>query len=343
MVNIFEPKKSKLESGLKSKTILIYGSNRTGKTKNLSQSEKPLFLAFEYGLEAIDGINYFPINKWRDFQDYVKQLTDINNEAKAHEMYQTIVIDTADALCRLASNYICNLYGISSIGEDSSGKKGWGRWTELRNEIFKQITLLTNAGFTVAFIAHDTPRIMTKDNGETYEKIYPSGDNKAMSFICDLCGIIGYVCSDYNSDENNNGLSTLYLKDTAAFKAGTRYDFLPASIPAWSLAKLESALNEAIKKQEARDHVKSVEASVIAEEAKIAKKEEEAAKLPIEELINQIGNKIEKMIEKDGNMEAYSRILSDDLGFADFKAQEATEKQREQLEQIIDLLTKKGY
>lgn len=342
MVDIFAPKKSKIESGLKSKTIIIYGSNRTGKSSNLAKAEKPLFLAFEYGLEAISDTNYIPVNKWKDFQDTVKALTDPTKEEKAHELYQTIVIDTADAMCRLATTYICNLYNISSVGEDSTGKKGWGRWTELRTEIFKWITLLTNAGYTVAFIAHDATRTLTKDNGETYTKIYPAGDAKSIDFICDLCGIIGYASSSYNA-EDNTSLSTLYLKDNMAFKAGSRYDFLPASIPNWSLDKLEKALAEAVKKQEERDKVSAVSGDVIAKEKAKERKTAEEKKTPISEMVESIGNKIQGMIAKDGNMDVYSSILMNDIGNPEFKAMEATEKQREQLEIILEALESKGY
>lgn len=116
MVDIFNPSVSQLVGGLDGKLILVYGSNRTGKTFNAVRSKKPLVIGFERGLNAIPGIPFIPISKWGDWTATVEQLTGFN-AAKAHEMYQTIIIDTFDAMGDLASECICNRFGVDTVGQ----------------------------------------------------------------------------------------------------------------------------------------------------------------------------------------------------------------------------------
>ena len=343
MINIFKPQTSKVVKGLEGKSVLIYGDNRTGKTSNLARAEKPIVAAFEYGLEAIDGVPFLPITSWRDWRDFVTQLTDNSKSDTIHDTYKTIIVDTVDAMLSLGADFICTTYGISSIGEDSSGKKGWGRWTEYRAEVSKWILKLTNAGFTVMFIGHTDTRKLALDNGEEYLKIFPRGDKKSIDFICDLCGLIGYARSSYTNEEGKYVNSTLYLKDTMAFKAGGRYDYLPYSIPEWTLEKLDAALVQAITEQEKATGIKAISAVEDLKQKKAASDKKAAEQKTAPELIEAIGNKVRDMIAKDGNKNAYDAILEDELHNKDFRAQEATEKQIEQLEIIYDALVKKGY
>ena len=75
--------------------------------------------------------------------------------------------------------------------------------------------------------------------------------------------------------------------------------------------------------------------------AAIAK--EEATKRPLADIVSDIGSKVAAMVAKNGNKDEYEEILEQELGNREFRAQEATEKQREQLEQILVALTERGY
>ena len=67
MVDIFNPEVSKVIKGMKGKSVLIYGANRTGKTSNLVKAPKPLVCCFENGLNAIDSIKNIKVKKWNDW------------------------------------------------------------------------------------------------------------------------------------------------------------------------------------------------------------------------------------------------------------------------------------
>lgn len=116
MIDIFNPPVSEVVGGLEGKIILIYGTNRTGKTINAVKGEKPFVIGFERGLNAIPGVPFSPITTWRDWTDTVKQLTGPKKE-EAKKLYKTIIIDTMDAMGDLADEYVCQLKGINSIAE----------------------------------------------------------------------------------------------------------------------------------------------------------------------------------------------------------------------------------
>lgn len=118
MTDIFNPQVSRLVGGIEGKSILIYGTNRTGKTYNAVRGKKPLVVAFEKGLNAIDGIPFVPINKWNDWTSTVQQLTGPTMD-KAKEMYQTVIIDTFDSMGALGGEAICARFNCDTVG---SGK-----------------------------------------------------------------------------------------------------------------------------------------------------------------------------------------------------------------------------
>lgn len=115
-VDIFNPLISEVIAGLEGKLLLIYGTNRTGKTLNAVKAKKPFVIAFERGLNAISGVPYQPISCWKDWTDTVKQLTGIKSK-EAKERFNTIIVDTIDAMGNMAADHICALKGVGSIGE----------------------------------------------------------------------------------------------------------------------------------------------------------------------------------------------------------------------------------
>ena len=112
MVDIFNP-----EVGIEGKLILIYGTNSTGKTKNLAKADKPLVCCFENGLGAINGVKNVKIKKWTDWTSFVKQLTSDKTIAEAKKMYSSIIIDTVDGMADLAAEFVCGNFGVARIND----------------------------------------------------------------------------------------------------------------------------------------------------------------------------------------------------------------------------------
>lgn len=117
MIDIFAPQISTVSYDLAGKTLLVYGTNRTGKTKQLTRLPKPCYLAFEAGINGIAGVPFFPMRKWSDYVQFVKQISNEKNVTRAKELYQTIVLDEASVMGSLCSEFVCEKYGVDRISD----------------------------------------------------------------------------------------------------------------------------------------------------------------------------------------------------------------------------------
>ena len=339
-VDIFNPEVSQVVKGIEGKLILIYGTNRTGKTKNLTKAQKPLVCCFENGLGAINGVPNVKIKKWSDWTSFVKQLTSEKTVADAKKLYSSIIVDTIDGMADLASDFICGNFGVARIND---GNRGYGLWKEYGAEINKQLRLLTGAGYTVFFIAHEGERTFQNEKGEEFVRIYPRGDKRVVDPICDLCDIIAYAQLQPQTEDGGAPLSTVYLDGSPAYQAGSRFTHMVREIPEWNIEKLDKALKDAVEAEEEESGMKAATIQEVQKKAAKAKKEEIEKKLSVEELIDIIGSKLQAMTEKEGSIDSYADLMQNLLGTTDFKASQATEAQRQQLEMLIDGLTELGY
>jgi hypothetical protein len=323
-LNIFNPVISTVSHDMAGKTILVYGSNRTGKTKQLSRLPKPYYLAFEKGINGIAGIPFAPIQKWSDFVKINKQLTNLKTLEKAKELYQTIIFDTVQAASLMCEDYICQRYDVTRIKD---GNKGYGLYKEYGTEFAKQINLLTSAGYTVAFISHESTRIFKDQNGEEYEKIYPAGDKRSIDPVCDLVDIIAFA-SVNGLDENGQEIkSSLYMVNTQQYHAGSRFDYLTPCLKEFTAENLQKAISDAVKKQEEVEGIKTVDYSKF-------KQQYENEVLSFEELQEKIKEIAIKLNDVD-RMDEYKEVVENYLG-TDGKVSEATKKQQQQLELILN-------
>lgn len=245
--DIFNPQISSVAKGLEGKSILIYGDNAVGKTKQATQMPKPFYFGFEKGIRAIAGIPFLPINKWTDFKKINKQLTDPKNSEKAKEMYQTLIFDTVYVASIYCQDYLCRKHGVETIGE---GNDGYGLWKEYETEFWTELDKLLGSGFTLAFIGHSE----ADKNGF----IYPKGDKRSMKPVIDNSDIVVYVQSN-GVDENNRVIpSSGFTVKTDAFFARSRFDYMQPVIAEFTAKNLEKAIADAITRQEEAEGITAV-------------------------------------------------------------------------------------
>ncbi|MBF0793379.1 ATP-binding protein [Mammaliicoccus lentus] len=239
-LDIFNPTISVVPKGLEGKTILLYGSNSLGKTKQASQMSKPFYLGFEKGLNAISGIPFKYITKWADFKKINKQFSG-KDSAKAREMYDTIIFDTVDIASIYCQNFVSNQHGVNTIGE---GNGGFGLWKQYEQEFWGEIDKLTSVGYTVVFIGHT-------DEDKNTEQIIPKGDKRSMGIVRDLVDITVYLKSNGVDEDGNVILSTGYIRETPEFFARSRFDLMPNKIEPFTAENLKQAVITGIEREEA--------------------------------------------------------------------------------------------
>lgn len=323
-MDIFNPQKTVLAKGLAGKSLLIYGSNSTGKTSQAIRASKPFVIATESGLNATAGIPYARVMSWSDLKKLVKQFTSKQTVDKARAMYDTIIIDEMYAASLLAQNYCISTYGEGALTlGDSNGKVNL--YQAYEKEFFTMVNTLLSASYTVIFIGHE----QQKQN----EKIQPKGDKRCVDPIKDFVDYVVY-CRSNGVDENGKVIkSSAYLAETDEFFARSRFDGTPTYIPEFTIENLEEAIKIGIEAKEKETGI----AAVSYEE----QKEQNTAKIydydELMDLLQDVGGRF----AASDNMDILTEIVEDTLG-AGKKVSECTKKQIEAMTYIYNELCDKA-
>ena len=238
-IDIFSIEPHKVSRSLEGYTIMFYGEPKTGKTSTAALFPKALLLAFETGYLAIEGCKPQPINKWSEFKQVLKQLKD----ERAHEVYSNVIVDTADICYDLCEKYICNQNGVSTINEIPYGQ-GWGMAAKEFDEALRSIPQM---GYGLVLISHSQDKVFKDEQtGDEYNQIVPTLGNKPRLIVDRMSDIIGYARPVEHEDGSVS--TTLYMRGTPRFVAGSRFKYTPDKIE-FSYDNLVNAIGDAIDKQ----------------------------------------------------------------------------------------------
>ena len=119
--------------------------------------------------------------------------------------------------------------------------KGWTKFKEEFNEIFRGLTQL---GYAVFFIGHDKLESIENPDGSKTQKIRPTLSNSVKTVISGMADIYGY-----SHQKNIGEMSVLTLRDSSGtIECGSRFHCLPDEIP-MSYNNLVTAIHDAIDKE----------------------------------------------------------------------------------------------
>jgi AAA domain len=315
-IDIFNIAPNVVSRDLRGKIVTFYGSYKSGKTYNASKFNKPLLVAFEKGYSAISGIRAANINKWTDFKRVLKQLRD----PRAHEMYETIIIDTVDVAYEMCENYIATKHEIEYVDELGYGK-GHKR---ARKEFFEALNEIPSLGFGLVMISHSFNQTIKPKNGEPYVKIVSSLSDKVKDIVFGMSDILGYARTV--QDHSGKNVIRLYMRETEEFEAGSRWKYIPDSIE-FTYENLVNALADAIEKQEQE------EGAVVTNEYTSMYQPEE--KIDFEELMAQVVEVCGKITDKGDYGSKITKIVESHLGKGK-KVSQATEDQVDIVALILD-------
>lgn len=322
--SIFDPQISVVAHGLEGKTIMIYGSNNTGKTFQCVRMKKPLFLMCENGLGAQAGVKHVKISNWRKFTKCIKDLTDAKTIDKAKEMYSTIVIDEVYASSLFCQRFICDTYGGGCISFGANENTKVNLYQIYERIYWEQIQKLVTAGYTVVFIAH----VDEKDG-----QIRPKGDKRCINPIIDNCDIVAYLEPQGVDEEGNVIKSKAYLAETTEHFARRRFEHMVTEINEFTAENLEKAIADGIKKQEETDGIKSVS---YGEQQTMYEEDDSVTFEVLQEDLQVWGGKLASA----GYMDELTEIVENILG-AGKKVSQCTKKQTEAMSIILEDIKEK--
>lgn len=194
----------------------------------------------EKGYAAIPGAMALPINTWGEF---LKTLRDLK-KPEAKELYETIIIDTADIAFSLCEKYICSQNDVESIGDIPYGKG----YSLVADEFDTKLRSIVQMNFGLVLISHAQDKNFKDEQEQEYQKIVPTLPNKAQTIVSRLCDIIGYSRS-VNNPETGASETRLFMRGTPRYVAGSRFKHTPDSI-LFNHGNLVDAISNAVSKLE---------------------------------------------------------------------------------------------
>ena len=314
-IDLLALKPHKVSRDLSGYITYIYGAPKCGKTTLAVQMEKALLVAFEPGYHALPGVMAQDVTSWAEMKQLYRQLKD----PRVQEMYRCVIIDTIDIAADRCKKYICNQNGIEDLGDLGYGK-GWTKFKEEFNEVFRGLTQL---GYAVFFIGHDKPESIDNPDGTKTLKIRPTLSNSVKTVISGMADIYGY-----SHQLNKNEMSVLTLRSTdGSIECGCRFKYIEPQITL-SYQNLIDTLTKAIDKEAAEHGGKFVTDEKIPVVAVEKTYEFDAMMEKVQMLISDL------MTKNQTNAVKITAVIDKYLGKGK-KVSECTPSQCEQLELII--------
>lgn len=242
--SLLDIKPHKVSRDLRGYSVMFYGEPKTGKTTISSRFPGALVLAFEKGYNAIAGIMAKPMNSWGEFKKVLVELKD----PAVKEVFQTIVIDTADIAYGLCEKYICSRESDAKNTYEQISDLPFGKGYKLAQQEFDEgLRKILQMDYGLILISHSVDKTFKDESGVEYNQIIPTLDNKAR-LVCErTCDIIGYS----RQIQTEEGLQTkLFMRGTPRFVAGSRFRFTPDFID-FNYDSLVNAIADAIDKEAA--------------------------------------------------------------------------------------------
>lgn len=239
-INLLNIQPHKVSRDLSGYITFVYGSPKTGKTTLATQMEGSLLLAFEAGYNALPGVIAQDVTTWGEMKQIFREL----KKPEVQAVYKAIIVDTIDVAADRCKKYVCQQNGIEDLGDLGYGK-GWTKFKEEFNEVFRGLTQL---GYAVFFIGHHKEITLTDNNNAERIIIRPSLSNATREVIAGMADIYGYA---HQYKEGEMSVLTLRSAD-GSIECGCRFKYVPNQIT-MSYNNLVKAIGEAIDK-EASEH-----------------------------------------------------------------------------------------
>lgn len=244
--SLLDIKPHQVSRNLRGYSVLFYGEPKSGKTTIASKFPGALILAFEKGYLTIPGIMAKDINSWGDFKKVLIEL----NDPDVKNVFQTIVIDTADIAYGYCEKYVCNQASDAKNSYDNIADIPFGKGYKMAQAEFDVcIRKILQMNYGLVLISHSQDKTFKDAQGQEFNQIVPTLDNRAR-LVCErTCDIIGYS----RAVETPEGVRTkLFMRETPRFIAGSRFRYTPDVID-FHYDALVNAIADAIDK-EANEH-----------------------------------------------------------------------------------------
>jgi len=207
-----------IDNDLGSKTMMIYGPPKIGKSTFASRFPGAFFLECEPGLAELSTYKQ-TISNWSEFVETCRVLATTEHE------FKTLIIDTVDFAYRYCEDYVCANEGVAYVGDSGYGKG----FALAKNEWLRVMRGLTTLPMGIVFTSHAVNAKVPSPLGIESMKTTCSLPERARTCTTGLCDIIVYADSIVGDDGAEQRVLT--TQGTPLVEAGLRGPQMPAVIP----------------------------------------------------------------------------------------------------------------
>ena len=188
--------------------------------------------------------------------DFKLALRDLEDQ-RSKDRFKTVIIDTVSICWEMCEKFICQQNSVQKISDIP-----WGAgYTACKKEFENSIRRITQLGYGVVLIAHNTSRVEKTADGSDIEIISPDLPKRAAEVCNGIVDIIGYIGNEWVNGERKRWL---YTRETPTLFAGSRFKYMPDKIP-FSYEELVNAIANAIDMAASKDGAVVSDTAIIKE------------------------------------------------------------------------------
>lgn len=187
--------RGKLKTSLR---YLFYSTEGIGKSTLAADSPNPLFLDIEGGSPELI-VSRYPFRDGpgghvpRSYQDVLDALDDLT--ANPGHGYETLVIDTADALESLLHAHLCKVNGKKDIEAFGYGKGYKMALSEMR-AFLSRLEVIQSQGMAIILLAHSLVRTFKNPDGPDFDRYQLCTHDLVGAQLKAWCDVVGYLRFD---------------------------------------------------------------------------------------------------------------------------------------------------
>ena len=207
---------------LSTKTTLIYGPPKIGKSSFAAQFPDALFFECEPGLGELS-VYKVPTYNWADLLDACKLV------AAGNHPFKTVVIDTIDNAFKFCTDHVNAKHNVEYEGDLDHGKG----WAFVKNEWHRVLTRLASLPVGLVLISHATDKQIETRTAK-YTKTQPSLPDRARHVVLGLVDMILYCDTTSRPKPDGKGSEIVRIirsKPHPTYEAGDRTGRLPEVMP----------------------------------------------------------------------------------------------------------------
>jgi len=171
--------------------LFLYGPPGIGKSTFASESETPVFVTTE------DGVDNLPVDQFPKAADYDTLIENVKQVATGDHDYKTIVIDTINGAAELCAQKICQEQ-FNGVWYTEKGKKGFTAfaqgWQSVSEEIRGLMALLdqcrNDRGMEIILLSHTGLHTVQHPLDGDYAKFAPEMDKRVWARLSKWSDII---------------------------------------------------------------------------------------------------------------------------------------------------------